>query len=214
MTSPGARRAMQRMLQSLSPEQRAELQDAMDQALGDLDLQSEMSALQDNLRNLRPEFSWRGRQSMDGDERLGLPQATDALNELADLEQLSDSLGDSYARADLDDIDEEAIERALGRSARDDLEAMRALQRELEQQGYLLNDGESLQLTPKAVRRIGRTALRTVFDSLDGATRGNHEIRRTGAAGELTGTSARVDLRRRAACRRRPHPAQRRPRDR
>ncbi|MDI1290222.1 MAG: VWA domain-containing protein, partial [bacterium] len=55
--------------------------------------------------------------------------------------------------------------------------------------GYLLNDGESLQLTPKAVRRIGRTALRTVFDSLDGATRGNHEIRRTGAAGELTGTS-------------------------
>jgi uncharacterized protein with von Willebrand factor type A (vWA) domain len=181
--------AMQRMLQSLSPEQRAELQDAMDQALGDLDLQSEMSALQDNLRNLRPEFSWRGRQPMAGAERLGLPQATDALNELADLEQLSDSLGDSYARADLDEIDEEAIERALGRSARDDLEAMRALQRELEQQGYLLNDGESLQLTPKAVRRIGRTALRTVFDSLDGATRGNHEIRRTGAAGELTGTS-------------------------
>ncbi len=181
--------AMQRMLESLSPEQRAELQDAMEQALGDLDLQSEMSALQGNLQTLRPEFSWRGRQSMKGDERLGLPQATEALNELADLEELSDALGDSYARAELDDIDEEAVERVLGRGARDDLESLRELQRELERQGYLLNDGESMQLTPKAVRRIGRTALRTVFDSLDGATRGNHEIHRSGAAGEMTGTS-------------------------
>jgi uncharacterized protein with von Willebrand factor type A (vWA) domain len=44
-------------------------------------------------------------------------------------------------------------------------------------------------LTPKAIRRIGRTALRQVFDSLDGSERGGHEIRRSGAAGELTGTS-------------------------
>lgn len=181
--------AMQRMMQSLSPLQRAELQDAMEQALADLDLQSEMSALQSNLQSLRPEFSWKGRQSLNGNERLGLPQATDALNELADLEGLSDQLGDGFARANLDDIDEEAVERSLGRGARDDLEAMRALQRELEMQGYLLSDGDTLQLTPKAIRRIGRTALRTVFDSLDGATRGNHEIRRSGAAGELTGTS-------------------------
>lgn len=181
--------AMQRMMQSLSPEQRAELQSAMDAALDDLDLQSEMASLQDSLRTLRPEFAWNGRQAMDGDERLGLPQATDALNELADLEGLADALGDGFARADLDDVDEEAIERVLGRAARDDLEAMRSLQRELEQQGFLLNDGEALQLTPKAIRRIGRTALRTVFDSLDGSTRGNHEIRRSGAAGELTGTS-------------------------
>lgn len=181
--------AMQRMMQSLSPDQRAELQEAMEQALSDLDLQAEMSALQDRLQALRPEFSWSGRQSMSGEDRLGLPQATDALNELADLEGLSDALGDGFARADLDDIDEQAIERALGRGARDDLEAMRTLQRELEQQGYLLNDGETLQLTPKAIRRIGRTALRTVFESLDGATRGNHELHRSGVAGELTGTS-------------------------
>ncbi len=181
--------AMQRMLDSLSPEQRAELQSAMEQALEDLDLQSEMSALQQSLQALRPEFGWGGRQSMDGERRLGLPEATDALAELADLEQLSDDLGDGFSRADLDDIDEDAVERALGRQARDDLEALKTLQRELERQGYLLNEGEGLQLTPKAIRRIGRTALRTVFDSLDGTTRGTHEIRRSGAAGELTGTT-------------------------
>ncbi len=181
--------AMQRMLDSMSPEQRAELQSAMEQALEDLDLQAEMAALQENLGALRPEFGRGGRASMDGERRLGLPEATDALAELADLEQLSEALGDGFARADLDTIDEEAVERALGRQARDDLEALRTLQQELERQGYLLNDGERLELTPKAIRRIGRTALRSVFDSLDGAARGNHEIQRSGAAGELTGTS-------------------------
>ena len=181
--------AMQRMLDSMTPEQRAELQSAMDAALADLDLQAEMSALQDSLRALRPEFGWSGRQRMDGEDRLGLPQATDALAELADLEQLAEDLGDGFARSDLETIDEDAVERALGRQARDDLEALRELQRELERQGYLLNDGETLQLSPKAIRRIGRTALRAVFDSLDGSTQGNHEIRRSGAAGELTGTS-------------------------
>ena len=181
--------AMQRMLDSMTPEQRAELEQGMEQALADLDLQSEMASLQESLRALRPEFGRGGRQSMSGERRLGLPQATEALADLADLEALSDQLGDGFARADLDDVDEEAVERALGRQARDDLEALRTLQRELEQQGYLLNDGETLQLTPKAVRRIGRTALRAVFDTLDGATRGNHEIRRSGAAGESTGTT-------------------------
>jgi uncharacterized protein with von Willebrand factor type A (vWA) domain len=181
--------AMQRMLDSMSPEQRAELQSAMEAALSDLDLQAEMSALQDSLRALRPEFGWSGRQRMDGDERLGLPQATDALAELADLEQLAEDLGDGFARSDLETIDEEAVERALGRQARDDLAALRELQRELERQGYLLNDGETLQLSPKAIRRIGRTALRAVFDSLDGSEQGTHEIRRSGAAGEPTGSS-------------------------
>jgi uncharacterized protein with von Willebrand factor type A (vWA) domain len=181
--------AMQRMLDAMSPEQRAELQSAMEQALADLDLQSEMAALQQSLRALRPEFGSGGRASLQGERRLGLPEATDALAELADLESLSDALGDGFERADLDDIDEEAVERALGRQARDDLEALRTLQRELESQGYLLNDGETLELTPKAIRRIGRTALRAVFDSLDGTDRGGHEVRRSGASGELTGTS-------------------------
>jgi uncharacterized protein with von Willebrand factor type A (vWA) domain len=181
--------AMQRMMQSLTPEQRAELAEAMAQALADMDLQSEMASLQENLQALRPEFGWKGTQHLKGEGRLGLPEATDALAELADLESLNDEFAEGFDRANLDDIDEEAVERALGRKARDDLEALRQLQRELEAQGYLTRDGETLELTPKAIRRIGRTALKTVFESIDSATRGNHEMHRTGASGELTGTS-------------------------
>jgi len=181
--------AMQRMLDSMSPEQRAELQDAMAQAMQDMGLTEQMAALQQNLQSLRPEFGPSGKARMSGSQRMGLPQVTDALAELSDLEALDSSLNDGFNRMDLDDIDEEAIERALGRQARDDLEALRELQRQLEQQGYLVNDGDRLELTPKAIRRIGRTALRQVFSSLDGTTRGQHDITRSGASGEFTGSS-------------------------
>ena len=201
--------AMQRMLDSMSPEQRAELQSAMEQALEDLDLQSEMAALQQNLRNLRPEFGGGGRASMDGERRMGLPEATDALAELADLEGLADALGDGFARADLDDIDEEAVERALGRQARDDLEALRTLQRELERQGYLVSGSDGLELTPKAIRRIGtiRPARRLRLPRRQHPRHARDPA--VGRRGRAHRHDARLGLRRRAARRRRPHPAQR-----
>jgi len=179
--------AMQRMMDSLSPEQRAELAEAMAEALADMGLQDEMSRLQENLKTMRPEFSWSGQQRMSGDEPLGLPDATQALAELADLESIMDQLSDSDARANLDNIDEAAVARALGRQAVDDLRAMREIQKQLEDEGFLQRDGDRLELTPKAVRRIGQTALRQVFSSLDASSRGDHSVHRTGAAGEITG---------------------------
>lgn len=181
--------AMDRMMQSLSPEQRAELGEAMAGALADLGLQDEMAALQESLQALRPEFSARGRSGMRGDDRMSVPQATDALAELADLERLSSAFGEGMETADLDGIDEEAVERILGRGARDDVAALRQLQRELEEQGYLVREGDALTLSPKAVRRIGRSALARVFASLDAAAPGGHDVRRTGASGEATGSS-------------------------
>lgn len=180
--------AMQRMLESMTPGQRAELAAAMDQALSDMGLQEQMARLQENLQAMRPEFG-RGRgPGLTGDEPLGLPDATRALAEMADLEALASQMSDADAMADLDQIDADALERALGRGARDDLEAMQQMQRELEEQGFLTSDGDTLRLSPKAVRRIGRSALKEVFDQIDGQERGSHARHRTGAAGEPTGT--------------------------
>ena len=47
------------------------------------------------------------------------------------------------------------------------------MQRELERQGYLAERRRAIELTAKAIRRIGQTALRRVFASLDGSTRGD-----------------------------------------
>ena len=178
--------AMQRMLDSMTPEQREELAGLMEQAWQDMDLASEMSQLQDHLRALRPDLPWQGRQRMQGERGLGLPDATEALVEMADLEALESQLSQDYPGATLDDVDVEAVERALGRQAVDDIERLREIERQLREQGYLT---ERSELSPKAVRRIGRTALRRVFADLGAGPRGEHEIHDAGAAGEFTGQS-------------------------
>ena len=181
--------AMQRMLESMSPEQRQELSDLMQQALNDLDLASEMGRLNDNLRSMRPDLPWSGRQRLRGDEPLGLGDATEALADLADLDALSEALSQDYPGATLEDVDEEAVARALGRQAVDDLKRLQEIERELERQGYLTKSGGQIELTAKAIRRIGQTALRRVFASLETGSRGDHDVHDAGAAGELTGTT-------------------------
>ena len=181
--------AMERMLASMTPEQRDELSSLMAQSMEDMGLASEMSRLNDALRTRRPDLDWTGRTRMKGDQPLGMSDATTALEELADLEELESTLGQEYPGASLEDVDEEAIRRALGRQAVDDLRQLREVERELERQGYLKRDGGRLELTAKAVRRLGATALRRVFASLSSSTRGDHDVPNAGSAGELTGSS-------------------------
>jgi uncharacterized protein with von Willebrand factor type A (vWA) domain len=188
-----ARRAMaaQRLMSSLSAEQRDELAGLMDQALSDAGLATEMARLANSLRARRPEIDMAGwsRESMTGDEPLGLGDATTALADLADLADLEAALGQDYPGASLDDIDEESIRRSLGRQAVDDMEALRQIERELERQGYLQRTAGKLELTPKAVRRLGETALRQIFADLPEGRLGDHDQHDAGQAGEHTGAT-------------------------
>jgi uncharacterized protein with von Willebrand factor type A (vWA) domain len=182
--------AAQRLLDSLSDEQREELAGLMAQAMEDAGLAAEMSRLGDALRSRRPDIDAPGpRTRMSGQEPMGLGDATTALAELADLADLEAALRQDYPGARMDDIDEEAVRRALGRSAVDDMENLRQIERELERQGYLQRTDGRLELTPKAVRRLGETALRKVFAQLPEGSHGNHDIRGAGQAGEPTGST-------------------------
>jgi uncharacterized protein with von Willebrand factor type A (vWA) domain len=184
--------AAQRLLDSLSDEQRNELAGLMSQTLDDAGLAAEMARLADQLRARRPELDAMGRPGdnpMTGDQPLGLGDATTALAELADLADLESALRQDYPGARLDDIDEEAVRRALGRQALDDMSALKQIQRELEKQGYLRNEGGTLELTPKAVRRLGETALRQVFAQLGEGGPGEHEQHDAGQAGDPTGST-------------------------
>jgi uncharacterized protein with von Willebrand factor type A (vWA) domain len=185
--------AAERLLRSLSDEQREELGNLMANALDDAGLAAEMARLADALRARRPDLDRAGMTGgvqMSGEEPLGLGDATTALAELADLAELETALGQEYPGASLDDIDEDAVRRAFGRQAVDDIEALRRIERELERQGYLTRNGGRLELTPKAVRRLGDTALRRIFGDMNIAGRsGDHDQRDAGQAGELTGTT-------------------------
>ncbi len=183
--------AAERLLNSLSDEQREELANLMGQAMEDAGLAAELAALGDALRARRPELGQPQRGvRMSGGTPLGLGDATSAVADLADLADLESAMGQEYAGASLEDVDEEAVRRALGRQAVDDLQSLRRLERELQQQGYLTSDGGKLELTPKAVRRLGDTALRQVFAGLEEGMRGgDHDRRDAGQAGDLTGST-------------------------
>ena len=182
--------AAQRMLGSLSPEQRQQLGQLISQALSDADLASEMAQLADNLRALRPglDRTSPARMNREG-EPLGYSDAVEAVAELADLEALEAQLSRTDAGGSLDDVDVEMLQRRLGSEAVRDLEALRDLERELERQGYLTRGDDGLRLTPRAVRRLGQTALRRVFAQLAARGHGDHDDHRTGSADEPTGLS-------------------------
>lgn len=182
--------AAQRMMSSLSPEQREQLAQLMQQALADADLASEMAQLADNLRALRPGLdrsSPTGMGQGQGNQPLGYGEAVEAVAELADLEALAQQLSQNQQGSTLDDVDVDLLEKRLGRDAVADLTALRDLERELERQGYLSRTDEGLKLTPRALRRLGQTALKRVFAQLEASGRGDHDDRRTGSADERTG---------------------------
>ncbi|WP_375425346.1 VWA domain-containing protein [uncultured Friedmanniella sp.] len=180
--------AAQRMMASLSPEQREQLGQLMSQALGDADLASEMAQLSDNLRSLRPGLDRDSDAGMrPGGASLGYSEAVEAVAELADLEALENQLAQGYSGATLDDVDVDTLEKRLGNEALRDFQGLRDLERELEEQGFLTRTDDGLRLTPRAVRRLGQTALKRVFAQIAAAGHGDHEDHRTGAADEPTG---------------------------
>jgi uncharacterized protein with von Willebrand factor type A (vWA) domain len=178
--------AADRMMASLRPEQREQLAQLMSDALSDPDLASEMAQLSDNLRALRPGMD-RGPVRMQGEQPLGYSAAVEAVAELADLEALEEQLAESALGSPLDEVDVDTLEKHLGAEAAADLRTLRELERELERQGYVSHGDDGLRLTPRAVRRLGETALKRVFERLEAKGTGDHDDRRTGAADEPTG---------------------------
>jgi uncharacterized protein with von Willebrand factor type A (vWA) domain len=182
--------AAERMLRSMTPQQREELGSLVQQAFGgNPELAAQLGALRDNLRALRPGMDWGSPSHMQGERPMGYAESVEALADLADLEALAEQLAQEHPGASLDDVDVETLERQLGSEAGLDLRALRELERELERQGYVSRDRDGLRLTPKALRRLGETALRRIFQQLSQTGRGDHADHRTGAADEPTGTT-------------------------
>ncbi|WP_283135463.1 vWA domain-containing protein [Rhizohabitans arisaemae] len=181
--------ASERMLAGMTPEQRTELERLIDQTLAQAGLTEQMRLLGQALRARRPDLAWTAGDRVSGDQALGIADATTVLEELADLAELENALLQDYPGARLDDVDETAVRRAFGRQAVDDLAALKRIERELERQGYLRRQRGKLELTPKAVRRIGQTALRRVFTAMAAGRPGEHDQPDAGAAGELTGAT-------------------------
>ena len=181
--------AAQRMLNSMSPEQRDELMQLSAQAFGSPQLMQSLARMDANLQSLRPSEDWGGAERFDGEQGLGLGDGTGVLQDLADLDDLADQLAQSYSGARLDDVDLDKLARQLGDGAAVDARTLQELERALRDGGTLRrgSDGQ-LMLTPKAMRQLGNALLRDVAEKMSGR-QGQRDLRQAGAAGEQSGST-------------------------
>lgn len=181
--------AAQRMRNSMSPEQQAELDQLAQQAFGGPELADQLAQLGGMLRAARPEQDWESSEDFRGQQGMGLGEATQAMSDIGELERLAEQLSQSYPGARMEDVDLDALERQLGPQAVADAQTLSEIERELQRQGFLdrAPDG-NWRLSPKAMRTLGESALRDVAEQLS-ARRGDRDTRRAGAAGEPTGAS-------------------------
>ena len=180
--------AMQSLLRSMSPEQRAELQDMTDALLRDDRLRWDLAQLAATMDQLVP-GGLADRFRFGGDEPMGLESALDQITRLQALDALEDSLGDIEDPGDLAAIDRTSVRELVGDDAARDLDALDDLARRLEAAGYLIRDGDRLELTPRGSRRIGQKVLDDLFARLSRDAFGGHRIDRSGRGGERDETT-------------------------
>lgn len=181
--------AAQRMRNSMTQEQRDELDALAQQAFGSPDLMGQLSQLDRTLRSLRPGEDWGGSERMDGEQGLGLGDGTGVFQDIADLDALADQLAQSGPGSELDDLDLDALTRQLGAEAAVDARTLQQLEKALRNSGAMRRgaDGQ-LRLTPQAMRQLGKSLLRDVAERMSGR-QGARDVRQSGAAGEPSGAT-------------------------
>ena len=181
--------AAQRMRNSMTQEQRDELDALAQQAFGSPELMSSLARLDGNLQSARPGEDWGGSESMDGEEGLGLGDGTGVFQDIADLDELSEQLSQSYNGSRMDDLDLDKLARHIGDEAAVDARTLQRLEQALRDSGTMKrgSDGQ-LRLTPKAMRQLGKALLRDVANTMSGR-QGNRDLRQAGAAGERSGAT-------------------------
>ncbi len=178
---------MQSLLQSMSPEQRQQLEDMMRSLfLKDERLEAELRQLGMRLDDLVPLDELARQYRFRGDDELTMREAMELMEELSQMEQLEQQIRRAQGPKDLEKIDPAEVEKLLGPEAARDLERLREIARKLEEAGYLERQGDQLRLTARAIRKIGDKALQDIFAHLKRDRFGRHAVEHRGAGGDRT----------------------------
>lgn len=173
-------RQMRSLMESLSGQQRQELQDLVDSLLDDMDLQQEVLQFARNLGQLFP-FDRSQHFPFRGEDPLELQEAIRLMGEMEQIEDLEKSLRAAQYGEGVDELDADAVRRLLGEEEARSLQSLKDLVQQLEAAGYVRRQGEGLELTPRGMRKIGQKALRDIFERLKRDRLGSHETERQGA---------------------------------
>ena len=176
--------AAQAMLNSMTPEQRAQLQQLSDQLMDDMDLRWQMEQLSSSLQSMFPQQGWGQSYNMQGQNPMGFDQAMQTMQELGELDQLENLLRNATTPGALAEADMDRVRDLMGEDAARSLRRMAELAKTLEEAGLIQNKEGRLELTPKGLRKIGSNALRDLYSKLAKDKAGQHQMDRNGQGHE------------------------------
>jgi uncharacterized protein with von Willebrand factor type A (vWA) domain len=176
--------AMQALLNSMTPEQRAQLRALADELLADMDLRWEVDQLASNLAGAFPDMGWDQRYRFSGIDPLDLASAGDVFDRLGDLDRLENLLRGATSPGALAEVDTDRARELLGDDSAESLERLAELARMLEQAGLIEHREGRHELTPRGIRRIGQNALSDLFRHLAKDRLGGHQQVRIGPGHE------------------------------
>ena len=181
--------AMQGIMDNLSPEQRQELQDLMEQLMGDDRIRVDMMELAQNLEALAPMEQMRTRFPFRGNESLPMNEAMRMMSRLQQMEGLEDQFDEARRMDNLEAIDSEKVKELLGNDEYESIEQLKELMKVLEEAGYIQKRGNRWELTARGIRKIGQKALQDIFNKLKRDGFGRHVSPFRGVGGERTDES-------------------------
>ena len=176
--------AAQAMFNSMSPEQRAQLQELSNQLLGDVDLQFQMSQLSSNLQGLFPDMNWGDSYQTQGVDPLGFGQAIDLMSDLGDLDQIEQLLRNTSNPGALAELDFDRAAELLGEDTANSMEQLAEFAKMLEEAGLINTKEGAMELTPRGLRQVGQNVLADLYSKLSADRIGRHNVSVSGIGHE------------------------------
>ncbi|HET6965796.1 MAG TPA: VWA domain-containing protein [Acidimicrobiales bacterium] len=176
--------AMQQLLNSMSPEQRAQLQQLAESLLEDMDLRWQVDRLGSNLRQAFPQMGWEQSYDFSGQDPLGFAEAAAVMNQLGDMDRLEQMMSTASNPGALAEVDIDRARELLGEDAARSLEQLARMARQLQEAGLMDTKEGRLELTPRGLRKIGQNALSDLFSRLIKERMGRHVADRVGIGHE------------------------------
>ncbi|MGZ8764199.1 MAG: VWA domain-containing protein, partial [Acidimicrobiia bacterium] len=177
---------MQSMLNSMTPEQRAQLQGLAQSLLDDMDFRWQVDELARNLQNAFPDMGWNQQMNFQGDNPMQFSQMAGMLEMMGDLDQLENLLQSATQPGQLAEVDIDQARDLLGDDAARSLERLKELAKMLEEAGLIEQREGRLELTPRGVRALGQRALADLYRKLMKDKAGRHDVERVGIGNERT----------------------------
>ncbi|MSP78237.1 MAG: VWA domain-containing protein [Dehalococcoidia bacterium] len=182
---------MESLLNSLTFDQRKQLEETLDASLQDPEIREQLTKLAANLEQLQAASQWSREYRFQGSKPLDLEQGFALMERLQGMDEVERQMRCGQQTADLAQVNLDLLRNVLDEQSTQEFQQLQMLTQMLEESGYITKVKNGYELTPKGIRKIGQKALQEIFLSIKRSQVGQHEARRDG-----TGTDVADGLKR------------------